>query len=137
MKYDNTKTIESIKNSKYFRPTDIATIIIMIVMLVAMLVLIFLPSGSKVVIRQNGKKLYEYNLNENREIKIDIDENNYNIVVIENGNVYVKEASCKNQVCVETGKISRVGETIACLPHKLIIEIVGNDKQVDTTVWKK
>lgn len=134
MKYNNTETIENIKKSKYFKPMDIATIVVMLIMLVALLVLVFMPKGSKVVIRVDGKILYEYSLMEDREILVQIDENNYNVVVIENGEVYISKATCKNKVCVETGKISKVGETIACLPNKLIVEIVGNNREVDTTI---
>ena len=136
MKYNNTETIENIKKSKYFKPMDIATIVVMLIMLVALLVLVFMPKGSKVVIRVDGKILYEYSLMEDREILVQIDENNYNVVVIENGEVYISKATCKNKVCVETGKISKVGETIACLPNKLIVEIVGNNREVDTTIWE-
>lgn len=49
----------------------------------------------------------------------------YNIVEIKNGSVSVSEASCKNQVCVRHGSISRAGESIVCLPNRLVITIEG------------
>ncbi len=33
------------------------------------------------------------------------------------------QADCHDKICVKTGAISQKGEVIACLPHKLIIEI--------------
>ncbi len=134
MKYDNTNIIENIKASKYFRKADILIVIFMLFMFVGMMMLIFMPSGEKVIIKVNGTVKYTYNLNENRVINLEINgEKNANVVVIENGYVYMKSATCKNEVCVNTGKIHRVGETIACLPHNVVVEIVGKGG-MDTVV---
>lgn len=37
--------------------------------------------------------------------------------------VRITSADCNDQVCVRRGKISKPGQTIVCLPHKLLIEI--------------
>lgn len=50
-------------------------------------------------------------------------ENGYNIVVIKNGQVYVKDADCKNRICVDSKAISRKGQSIVCMPHKIAISI--------------
>ncbi len=46
-----------------------------------------------------------------------------NIVQIEHGKVSVSEADCPDHICVKSPAVSRPGEIIACLPHKLLIEI--------------
>lgn len=46
-----------------------------------------------------------------------------NLVVVEEETVLVAEADCPDKVCVKTGRLERAGETAACLPHKLLIEI--------------
>ena len=51
-----------------------------------------------------------------------------NHVVIENGTVNVDWADCENQVCVDTKTASNVYDTIVCLPHKLVIEIVDQEQ---------
>jgi hypothetical protein len=49
-------------------------------------------------------------------------------------------SDCKNQVCVNTGKISKAGETIVCLPNYVIVEIVSSkeggedDEAIDAVV---
>ena len=48
-----------------------------------------------------------------------------NVVVVENGAVYVREADCDNQDCVHQGKLSAPGHQIICLPHKLWIEVTA------------
>ena len=44
-------------------------------------------------------------------------------IEIKDGEVSVKEADCPDKICVNHKKISNVGESIICLPHKLVIEI--------------
>lgn len=45
------------------------------------------------------------------------------IMVIEDGKVYMQEADCPNQICVHHTPISHRGETIVCLPNRIVIEI--------------
>lgn len=51
----------------------------------------------------------------------------FNIVEIKGGEVSVTGASCKNQVCVRRGSISKTGESIVCLPNRLVVTIEGGD----------
>lgn len=134
-KYDNTQLIENIKSSKFFKKTDILIVVIMLIALIGVLILVFLPKGEEVVIRIDGKVAYVYKLNENRIIDITIEgEEHANVVVIEDGCVFMQSATCPNGDCVASGKISKIGQSIACLPHKLIVEIVGKENEVDTIV---
>ena len=47
----------------------------------------------------------------------------HNHIRVENEQIAVTAADCPDKICVQTGAISAPGEIIACLPHKLIIEI--------------
>ncbi|MDO5432911.1 NusG domain II-containing protein [Eubacterium sp.] len=47
-----------------------------------------------------------------------------NTIVIKDRSAWVKSADCDNQVCVHSPSIQSPGETIACLPHRLILEII-------------
>lgn len=49
----------------------------------------------------------------------------YNIVTVGGGEIWVSEADCSNQTCVNAGKISGGGQTIICAPHKLVIRITS------------
>lgn len=64
-------------------------------------------------------------LNENTEVTVTTSLGT-NVVVIENGSVYVREADCANHDCVEQGVISSVGQQIICLPHELVVEIASD-----------
>lgn len=60
-------------------------------------------------------------------------ENGINIVVIRAGSVWVSDADCPNQVCVDHNPISKKGEQIVCLPHKVVLEIIsGEDSEIDS-----
>ena len=71
-----------------------------------------------VVIKQNNEIVYSQSLYVDNTF-----DTGTNVIEIKDGVVFVKSASCKNQVCVNTGKISKKGESIACLPNKVIVEI--------------
>lgn len=46
-----------------------------------------------------------------------------NIVYIHDGGAEVVDADCRDLICKETGFISKTGQTIVCLPHKLVVTI--------------
>lgn len=50
-----------------------------------------------------------------------------NSILIRDNLIKVISADCKDDLCVKQGEISKVGESIICLPHKLIIEIKGDE----------
>ena len=68
-----------------------------------------------------------YPLDSDNEIEIERD-GHRNVVVIKDNTVHMDYSDCKNQVCVNTGKISKAGETIVCLPNYVIVEIVSSEE---------
>ncbi|MCT4563959.1 MAG: NusG domain II-containing protein [Maledivibacter sp.] len=51
-----------------------------------------------------------------------------NIIKIENGMVGIVDADCPDKICVKDGPISKPGEILVCLPHKVVVEIKGHSK---------
>ena len=45
------------------------------------------------------------------------------VLVIEDGKAYMEEADCPNQICVHHSPVSHKGETIVCLPNRVVIEV--------------
>ena len=78
----------------------------------------FSKQGSRVVIKQYNQTIYDQSIDIDKKIDTGTNE-----IIIKKGIVYMEEASCKNQVCVKTGEISKKGESIICLPNKVIVEI--------------
>lgn len=58
-------------------------------------------------------------------IKTDLGENT---VLIENGGVRILESNCSNQICVKDGFKDKPGDVLVCLPHKVVIQIKGENK---------
>lgn len=82
--------------------------------------------GREVVISLDGSEYGTYLLADDKviEVKSDI---GLNIVVIENGAVYMKDADCSDRYCVKQGKVSSGGDSVICLPHKLVVEVKSSD----------
>ncbi len=82
-------------------------------------------AGSGAEVTVDGKNTAYLPLHENDSMRIETPQG-YNIVAVQDGAVMVTDADCRDQICVEHKKISRTGETIVCLPHKLVVEITGD-----------
>lgn len=58
-----------------------------------------------------------------------------NVVQVETGKISMYSATCPDHICMKTGAISKPGETIVCLPHKVVITIAekgaGNADAID------
>ena len=51
-----------------------------------------------------------------------------NTILVKDDTIQIVDADCKDSLCVNQGIASKVGQSIICLPHKLIIEIKGDEK---------
>lgn len=95
------------------------------------LVQILMPSDSNanIQITVDGSEFAEYKLTDNIEVAI----NETNVLVIENGKASMIHANCPDQLCVQQKSISKNGESIVCLPNKVIVSVVGGEEnEVDT-----
>ena len=55
-------------------------------------------------------------------------ENGNNTILVKDNKISITNATCHDSLCVDQGSKSKVGDSIVCLPHKLIIEIKGKEK---------
>lgn len=81
--------------------------------------------GAWAVVTVDGRETGRYPLSEDRIIAIG--EADYNVLTISGGAAAVTEANCGDRTCVRTGEISREGEAIVCLPHKVVVRIEGGE----------
>lgn len=89
--------------------------------------------GDMVLITVDGKPYQKVSIREEQDIPIQTDRGK-NIIQIKNGQVKMIEADCQDQICVKHTAIHKTGETIVCLPHKVVVEIIGNQKEIDSVV---
>jgi hypothetical protein len=50
----------------------------------------------------------------------------YNLVRVSNNGVQIIDADCPDDLCIKMGFKDRVGETIVCLPNRVMIEVIGD-----------
>lgn len=93
------------------------------------------PNKRMAEIYQDGALLYTIDLNtvtDSYELTVTGDNNAYNVILVEQGQISMKEASCPDKLCVHMGKIHNASLPVTCLPNKVVIRIVpdtdnGND----------
>lgn len=89
---------------------------------------IVMQKGGKVEVLVDGKVEHTFSLEKDMEYTIKTDDGDYNVLVINDNEVWISKADCPDQLCVHQHKISKVGESIICLPHKLVIRIADTEK---------
>ena len=52
----------------------------------------------------------------------------FNLFSVADGVVRMEAADCRDQICVRHRAVSAVGESIICLPHRLVIQIESNEE---------
>ena len=81
-------------------------------------------AGGTVTVQVDGEVVMELPLNEDRSLVLG-EGAHTNTLVIEGGKARVVEASCPDKICVGQGAVQYAGESIVCLPHKLVITVEG------------
>ena len=85
------------------------------------------------VVSHNGKVLKRVNISTLKTTKHFTYRDNhghYNTITFKPKRVAITKANCSDQVCVRRGWIHKPGQTIVCLPHKLLVEIKASNGQV-------
>jgi len=103
--------------------------------LAAVVLLVCLITGTGreaglVVITSNGTEYGRYSVSDEQVIDIDCGFG-HNRVVISDGTVRMEDADCPDKYCISRGSISKSGETIVCLPHRLVVELRTYDLRND------
>ncbi len=113
--------------NKPFSKWDILIIGLIVVALVSSIVLIVTREhGEFVEIYYKGELLEKHSLAQNKTIEIE--KKGYNQITIVDKKVFMASASCKNQICVHSGSINKVGQRIVCAPNAIVVVITGKEK---------
>lgn len=98
--------------------------------------------GDRIQVTLDGKVYGTYSLEKDQVIEIE-EGSFYNKIRVEDGKAYMEEANCPDGYCEEQGKISRHTQTIVCLPHKLVVEVLeadndtkANEEEIPDTIAK-
>ena len=124
MKTENTKQVPRLRY-------DLILIGALLVISLAVVLITTLTrrEGGYVEIEKNGELIATYSLSVNGEYSLN---GGTNVLVIEGGVAYLKDANCPDKTCVKTGKIRYVNQSIICLPNEISITVRGSsDNGVD------
>ncbi|MCR4726059.1 MAG: NusG domain II-containing protein [Clostridia bacterium] len=111
------------RKEKYalFRAPDLLILLIVLCLIGGTLFLIFSPEkGSAAEVYVEGRKVATLPLNQDKVLSLD-----HLKIIVSGGKVWVEESDCPNKICEKTGKISKKGQAIVCLPNKVAIRISG------------
>ena len=124
----NAKKVDAVRAQKFpFRVGDIAVLAVAVALTVALLCTLSPKTGNGVEIAYEGvREVLPLDKNTERRLA------DHLTLVIENGKAWVKDADCRNCICVKTGKISRVGESIVCAENKIVITVTGRSPLAGT-----
>ena len=119
------------------RRLDIIILIVLIVIAIGSWIavtVLFDVNGDYVEVIVDNHVQKVISLNDDGEYQVDDGEYS-NIITIKNREVDMKISDCPDQICVKQGKIKKQGESIICLPHKLVIRIASEEyPEVDSNV---
>lgn len=101
--------------------------VILLAAVTLLLYALFSKKGSCVLVLRDGVETERYLLSEDIEVEIKT-EYGTNHLKIENGYASVTEADCPDKLCVHQKKISKSGESLICLPHRLVIQVESEEK---------
>ncbi len=109
------------------KPTksDIILIISTLIAAIVSAVIIFFvygDGGAYVAVTVDGAEYGRYSLNKSTSVDITT-EYGTNTLVIKDGHASIEFSDCKNGICMRHSPISELGESIVCLPHRLIAEV--------------
>lgn len=105
-----------------FKKGDFFVFGIIIFVSVVLIFNLFGFSGKLVAVTVEGEKYGEYPLSTDSQILIKT-EWGTNTLVIKDGEAYFIDSDCPDKTCQKMSKISRKGQSIVCLPHKVIAEV--------------
>lgn len=115
----NAEAVKKVKASKPFTVLDAVILVVLIAAVGLGAYLIYRVPPDSVTVRADG---YErtFPLDEDRSVEL-----GHLTVRIEDGYVWVEDADCADKTCERTGKISRAGQSIVCLPNGIVVTISG------------
>jgi hypothetical protein len=87
---------------------------------------VFRPGGDTVKVTVDGELYGTYSLSEPRteEIRTGDDGGQINRLIIRDGKAHMEYATCPDGICVSHRPIFRNGESIVCLPNRVVVTVV-------------
>ena len=113
-------------NNRFIKKSDFFIIgVIVIISLVFILLLNREKNAEQAKIYKNSDLIATVSLNENAEFTLP--EAQGFLFSVKDGKISVTASPCENKICVHSGYISKGGQSIVCLPERLVVALVSED----------
>ena len=109
-------------------------VLLAVVLIAGACLYLFRGEGDTVTVSVDGKEIATYPLNVDRVEDIRTGEDGINRLVIKDGKAYVETASCPDGICAAHKPIHREGESIVCLPNKVVITVKTADTATEPDI---
>lgn len=90
--------------------------------------LFFHKAGNYVQVIANGEVINSLPLNKDTTITIKGYNNGKNVLQIKDGYASITNADCPDKLCQKQKKIRYNGETLVCLPHKVVVSVISQEE---------
>lgn len=116
-------------NRKFLKKSDVALIILLLIICAASLLPKYLSKSDSLtaVVLKDGQEIERIDLSQvTEEYEMDLDCTPKAIITIGPNYVFYSYAECPDKLCVNTGKLTHAGDTAACIPSKTLVVLEGN-----------
>ena len=114
---------------KRLRRNDVIFIValLLVVAVAGACLYFFRGEGDTVTVSVDGKVVATYPLDVDRVEDIRTDTDGLNRLVIRDGKAWVETASCPDGICAAHKPIHREGESIVCVPNRVVVAVQTAD----------
>jgi len=97
---------------------------------------VFRSSGDTVKVTVDGELYGIYSLSEDTVVNIITgkDGSSFNLLVISDGKAQIESASCPDGICAAHRPIHRNGESIICLPNRVVVSVFTDDDSAEADI---
>lgn len=125
---------------KMMKPGDIVLLVFLVVLsFLPVIIFSYANRSSNVeyniaLISVDGEVLHHFELKDDaqQEVYVYTDGHGHENTIVREGTIVtISEASCPDQLCVRQGDAYRVGDTLVCLPHRLLVEVTSDNPETN------
>lgn len=109
---------------------DLLIAAVLLAFALAVMALNFLSAdepGKSFTVTLDGREVLRATLSRDGEYPIRQPDGAVNVITVENGQVYVREANCRDGLCMRQGRTKTAAKTLVCLPHKLVVTVIKDE----------
>ncbi len=83
--------------------------------------------GGEAVVFLDGEEYGRYPLEKDATVEVSLPDGRRNVLKIADGKADMTEATCPDKICVNHRPIGKTGESLICLPNRVVVEIQGGE----------